>query len=117
MNKLVYTAFVAFWAGVASLLAVNALVPPPAVAAQEKAYTLTEVAKHASLDDCWLAIEGAVYDVTAYVPNHPAPPTVLADWCGKEATEGMQTKGYGRPHSHMAWEMLETYRVGVVKAE
>lgn len=31
----------------------------------------TEVACHASSDDCWLAIDNQVWDVTAFAPHHP----------------------------------------------
>jgi len=57
-------------------------------------------------------IEGKVYDISAYIPEHPTPASVLTSWCGKEATEGMRTKGYGRDHSPTAWRMLDDYLVG-----
>ena len=120
MKKLVYTVFVAFWAAVGTLVLVDALVPDAAEQAPQQAptptepagYSLAEVAKHASLEDCWMAIEGTVYDVSDYVPRHPAAPGVLEPWCGREATEGMRTKGDNSDHSARAWRMLERYRVG-----
>ncbi len=124
MKKVVFAAFVAFWSSIATIATLHAMGPEdaPAAAAQATApdaaavpsYTLAQVAEHASLDNCWMAIEGHVYDVTAYVPNHPTPPFVLEQWCGKEATEGMRTKGYGRDHSPAAWSMAEQYRIGVL---
>lgn len=30
-----------------------------------------EVAKHASAEDCWVVVNGKVYDLTAFAPNHP----------------------------------------------
>ncbi len=120
MKKLCYSAFVAFWASIATLLALRVLAtdapdaagpgakPPPAV----ERYSLEEVARHDSADSCWFAIEGKVYDVTDYIPEHPTPPAVVESWCGKEATRGMRTKGYGRDHSPAAWQRLEEYRIG-----
>jgi cytochrome b involved in lipid metabolism len=36
-------------------------------------------------DDCWLAIDGIVYDVTKYAPFHPNPHFVT-DYCGQDIT-------------------------------
>jgi cytochrome b involved in lipid metabolism len=117
MKKLTYTAFVAFWSSVATLLAVAVLAPDTRIAAQEElpVFTLEEVAEHASAESCWMAIEGHVYDVTDYLPMHPTPPDVLLPWCGREATEGMRTKGYGRDHSAAGWAMLDDYVIGTLE--
>ncbi len=114
MKKIVYTAFVAFWSFILTLLAVDALTPTAMAGSDEElpSYTLEEVAEHDSEDSCWMAIEGKVYDFTDYIPEHPTPPSIMLDWCGKEATEGMRTKGYGRDHTQAAWDMMEDYLVG-----
>lgn len=122
MKKLVYTIFIAFWTAIGTLLLVDALAPAPERVedVRQKApdsnesteFSLSEVAEHDTLDDCWMAIEGAVYDLSDYVPRHPAPPSVLEPWCGREATEGMRTKGDSADHSTRAWRMLERYRIG-----
>jgi cytochrome b involved in lipid metabolism len=36
-----------------------------------KLLTEAEVAKHNTLDDCWIIINGEVFDVTAYLRDHP----------------------------------------------
>lgn len=38
----------------------------------EASYTLAEVAKHATADDCWLIIHGKVYDVTKWCAGGPS---------------------------------------------
>ena len=38
---------------------------------QAKTYTLSEVAQHASKDDCWAIISGDVYDLTEFINRHP----------------------------------------------
>lgn len=128
MKKLLYSAFITFWAMTATLLLLQGLTAPvpadpprqaPSIDAAPAAavtpqYGLAEVASHNRLDDCWMAIEGVVYDLTDYVDRHPAPDEVLAAWCGREASEGMKTKDRGRDHSARAWRLLERYRIGTL---
>ena len=116
MKKLCYSAFVAFWSSIATLLALQAVATDevPDTQAGGAVISLEELALHNSEADCWMAIEGKVYNLSDYLPKHPTPASMLVPWCGKEATEGMRTKGYGRDHSPMAWEMLQTYEVGTL---
>jgi len=117
MKKVTFAAFVAFWSSVLTTLALARMNPPePAAAGQpaESVYTLQQVAAHASAASCWLAVEGKVYDVTPYIPRHPAPQKVLLRWCGKEATEGMRTKSYGGDHTPEAWGMLDEFLIGTL---
>lgn len=71
--------------------------------ARAKSYSPGEVAKHGFESDCWMSIEGKVYDVTSYLTVHPAPPRILIELCGKDASEGWRTKGKkGKAHSRKA---------------
>lgn len=117
MRKLVYTAFVAFWTAVVTI----AMIDRPGKTddagnggSTETSFTLAQVARHDRPDDCWMAIEGAVYDLTDYLPRHPAPPDVINEWCGRDATSGMRNKGGNSDHSERAWRQLERYRIGVL---
>lgn len=112
MKRFVYSAFVAFVSSAATIGILALLVPAPRPAAAEREISAEELARHSSAEDCWLAVSGGVYDVSAYVPSHPAPRRVLVDWCGKEATRAFETKGYGRPHRAEARALLERYRLG-----
>lgn len=94
-----------WWAGDTAAQAVSA---PP------RALTLAEVARHKTAADCWMAIGGQVYDFTPYVAQHPAEPSVILAWCGKEATEAYRTKTKGRPHSPYADGLLPKYLIGPV---
>jgi cytochrome b involved in lipid metabolism len=125
MKAAVTIATLVFWiasAGIA-LWAGRAPAPPRATepvvdapSAPDARYDLAEVARHAGADSCWMAIDGVVYDFTAYLPQHPAEPAVMLEHCGKEASEAFRTKGTGRPHSARARSMLASYRVGVLAA-
>lgn len=88
-----------------------------ATAGQSDEYTLEQVAEHNTLDSCWMAIDGQVYDVTRQIPIHPTEPEVLEPWCGREATEGMRTQGQDQEHSPAAWAMLQIYRKGRLVGE
>ena len=114
MKKLVFAGFVTFWASAATIALLQAVAPIPNVDGEVElpAYTLADVAKHDTLDSCWMAIEGRVYDFTDYIPEHPTPARILEVWCGREATEGMRTKGIGRDHSPAAWAMMRPYLIG-----
>ena len=59
-----------------------------------------------------MAIDGVVYDFTAYLPEHPSAPAVIVAWCGREASEAYHTKTRGRPHSSYADRLMPEYRVG-----
>lgn len=120
MKKIMFAAVVAFWSSVFTLWAVAGLAPSAVKADEEKqeslpTITLAEIAKHDSEDDCWMAIDGKVYDFTEYLPRHPAAPEEMNEWCGKEATEAYNTKGYGRAHSPRADAMMPKYLIGVLK--
>jgi cytochrome b involved in lipid metabolism len=73
------------------------------------------VALHDTLDDCWLTINDAIYNVTEYVPFHPGGSDTIRPSCGAEATEAFATKGgEGNDHSASAYAMLDTYRVAAI---
>ncbi|MCC7414022.1 MAG: cytochrome b5 domain-containing protein [Gammaproteobacteria bacterium] len=115
MKKLMYSAFIAFCASVATIVALDLLVPAAGRAQSSGAarrIDAAELARHGEPGDCWLAIDGKVYAVTDYVPSHPSAPEVVTRWCGREASEAFATKGTGRPHSASARASLEPLYVG-----
>ena len=71
----------------------------------------SEVAKHSAVNDCWMIINGNVYDLSQYV-GHPGGYTYVP-YCGKDATQGYDTKGgRGRPHSSYSDYLLSSYLIG-----
>lgn len=120
MTRILYRlSTLVFWLVVFGLGLTSALRDPPeggSVEAGEKFFTLDEVAKHGSPDDCWMAIRGSVYDLGAYLPEHPSRPELVLPWCGMEATEAYETKTRGRRHSPYADELLAKYRIGTIQS-
>ncbi|CAM6127401.1 unnamed protein product [Calypogeia fissa] len=51
-----------------------------------KRYTLQDVSKHNSPEDCWLLIWGKVYDVTSWVPKHPGGSLIFVK-AGQDSTQ------------------------------
>ena len=49
--------------------------------------TIEEVQQHASVDDCWIVLQGKVYDITPYIPFHPGGKYQILRAKGKDATE------------------------------
>lgn len=90
--------------------------PVPTVApATASGLTVAAVATHNSQSDCWLNINGNVYDVTQYIPYHPGGVAQIVNSCGKESTNAFNTKGGGGgSHSANAQSILATYRIGAV---
>ncbi|CAG8451965.1 8798_t:CDS:2 [Ambispora leptoticha] len=52
-----------------------------------KSYTLEDVAKHNKENDCWVAVNGQVLDVTKFLPEHPGGKKAILLYAGRDATE------------------------------
>jgi len=48
--------------------------------------TLDDVAKHNKEDDAWIILDGLVYDVTKFIPDHPGGEIILKGLAGMDAT-------------------------------
>jgi len=71
--------------------------------------TLAEVAKHTNSSDCWTVIDGGVYNITDYIPNHPGGGMITAS-CGIDATSIFNAQG----HSGSVMNTLAQYQIGVL---
>ena len=78
--------------------------------------TLGEVARHKTVDDCWMAINGEVYDLSSYLPEHPSEPEIIVAWCGREASGAYRTKMKNRTHSARADRQLAEYRIATLQS-
>jgi cytochrome b5 len=82
-----------------------------AAAPKGKTFTAAEIAKHNTEEDCWLQINGKVYNVTKYLDEHPGGPEIMLDNSGREAGEEFDDIG----HSDDAMEQMNEYLIGTVE--
>ena len=50
-------------------------------------YTLADIATHNTAESCWTAIKGNVYDMTAFIAQHPGGERGILKTCGKDGTQ------------------------------
>jgi cytochrome b involved in lipid metabolism len=76
-------------------------------------YTLADLQQARTEGKCWMAINGDVYDITDFIPQHPGG-NIINDGCGTDATVFFETRpmGSGTPHSTNARLILERYLIG-----
>ena len=100
----------------AALAAAAAVRSPGAAAAAAAAAAATparqvalgEVGMHAAADDCWVAIHGKVFDLTAYQEEHPGGVESIVKLCGTDGTRVYETVHNER----MLEDLPECDRVG-----
>ncbi len=81
---------------------------------------VAELAKHATPEDCWIAIDGIIFDLTPYVDLHPSKQNEMEKYCGKDGTQPWDAKDAGKDkgksHTKRALEFLGEYpQVGVLR--
>lgn len=114
MRRLFYAGTAIFWMAVGAFWLSSRLTPSsqPPGPQMARRISLDDVARHNTPDNCWMAINGQVYDVTGYLPEHPSRPSIILQWCGREASEAYRTKTKERPHSPNADRLLSDYWIG-----
>jgi len=81
--------------------------------------SMEEVAIHSRSDDCWMEIEGKIYDVSEYSREHKSQHEYdYAKWCGKAASQGwLEKDGIHKPHKRKAQRLLESYQIGIKSSQ
>lgn len=80
----------------------------PAAAAS---YTLAQVATHKTATDCWTAVGGNVFNLSAFVNKHPGGVQAISQICGVDGTATF-TKMHGSNANAQA--ALATLKIGVL---
>jgi cytochrome b involved in lipid metabolism len=94
-----------------------AMAPAPAAPAASSTtpapggYTAAQVAAHDSAQSCWTSISGNVYDLTAWIDQHPGGQAPILSLCGTDGTAAFmqQHGGQGRPEQELA-----TFKIGAL---
>lgn len=87
--------------------------PTPTQSASETqsatGFTLAEVAKRNTQTECWVAIDGGVYDLTEWIRQHPGGSGAIRALCGTDGTDQFNSQhgGESRPSS-----TLDRYYLG-----
>ena len=88
---------------------------PTTADSSSSSFTLEDVAAHSTENDCWMAIDGKVYDVSAYFGRHPGGNRELLRGCGIDATEAFNTQGGEGSHSSFAVGQLAEFEIGTLE--
>ncbi|KAH6760455.1 cytochrome B5 isoform E [Perilla frutescens var. hirtella] len=83
------------------------------MASNSRVHVFEEVLKHNKLEDCWIIVNGKVYDVTPFMAEHPGGDEVILSSTGKDATSDYEEVG----HSDSAREMMDKYYIGDINMD
>ncbi len=119
MFGFVLIALVLVGAGYYAVRSRTTTTPPATEAAQPidlsntPSYSLADVSSHTSSSDCWMAIDGKVYDVTEYIASGQHNPEIVRG-CGLDASQMFSEE---RKHSRgKAQALLPGLVIGTLKA-
>ncbi|KAJ7569127.1 hypothetical protein O6H91_01G062300 [Diphasiastrum complanatum] len=74
-----------------------------------KKYSRKDVMAHSTPEDCWLVIDGKVYDVTQWVPKHPGGSLIYVR-AGHDCTYMFNSY-----HPLYVWKLLDRYCIGEIE--
>jgi len=75
--------------------------PSPTPQESVNGYTLAQVSERNSAAECWVVIDGGVYDLTQWIRSHPGGSGAIINLCGKDGTASFTSQhgGQARPSS------------------
>lgn len=74
--------------------------------------TASEVASHADGASCWSIINGSVYDLTSWIPQHPGGSQAILQLCGKDGSAKFNAQHGG---ASMQLQILAGFKIGVAQ--
>lgn len=86
--------------------------PSPVQNQNLSTYTLGDVAKHNTPNNCWLIISNKVYNATNFLDVHPGGSQAIIPYCGMDATVAFNSVS---KHDSRAQVALSTIIIGSIK--
>jgi cytochrome b involved in lipid metabolism len=71
----------------------------------------TQIVQHSSRSNCWSAINGSVYDLTSWIPNHPGGEEKILSLCGIDGSSRYNSKHGGEAKPA---RMLAGFKLGIL---
>ena len=84
---------------------------PPVAQQGEETFTLAEVATHENPNDCYVAINDDVYDVTEWIAQHPGGDKAILGLCGTDGSAAFTKQHSGQPKPEA---MLASFNIGTL---
>jgi cytochrome b involved in lipid metabolism len=78
---------------------------------QSGSYAMTEVGAHNNASSCWTVIDKNVYDLTAWIPQHPGGQGAILGICGKDGTAAFHGQ---HDDAQRQADILATFKIGVL---
>ena len=76
-------------------------------------FTTDDLTIHNKKGDCWIVRNGKVYDVSAFVEDHPGGDDLILQYAGNDIGEAMDDPEE-HVHSVSAYDMLDEYLIGKI---
>ena len=73
--------------------------------------TLAQISSHSTRSSCWSAINGAVYDLTSWIPNHPGGEGTILGLCGRDGTQSYNGQHGGKTK---VFNILTGFKIGIL---
>ena len=78
-----------------------------------KTYTSAQVAAHNTSTSCWTVINGTVYDLTAWIFQHPGGEGAILSICGVDGTQAFEGQ-HGSPRDVRPQQILAGFKIGTL---
>lgn len=72
-------------------------------------YSLAQIAEHPNATSCWTSVNGQVYDLTAWIAQHPGGQENILSVCGKDGSAAFNAQHGGQRQPE---QMLATFKIG-----